>query len=76
VVAEVGVHDDNEVPRSELQAVDVSCSEAKFASSWLEEHVWAVGFDELVGYNLGAVWGAIVDDNKFPVEVATGRQAG
>jgi hypothetical protein len=70
VVREVGVHDDDEVAGCELQAVDVRCAEAELAGARLEEDVWGVGFCELVGDDLGAVGGAVVDDYELPVEVA------
>lgn len=70
VVAKVGVHDDDKVARGELQAVDVGRAETKLASARLEEDVRAVGLDELVGYFLGAVGRAIVDNDEFPVELA------
>jgi hypothetical protein len=69
-VREVGVHDDDEVAGCELQAVDVRCAEAELAGARLEEDVWGVGFCELVGDDLGAVGGAVVDDYELPVEVA------
>jgi hypothetical protein len=69
-VAEVGVHDDDEVARRELQAVNVGCSEAELAGAGLEDDVWGVGFDELVCDFLGAVGGAVVDDDELPVEFA------
>lgn len=68
MVAEVRVHNDDKVARRELQAVDVGCSETKLAGAGLEEDVGGVGFDELVGDLLGAVGGAVVDDDEFPVE--------
>lgn len=55
VVAEVGVHDDDEVARDELQAVDVGRSEAQLAGSSLEDDVGCVGLDELVGHVLRSV---------------------
>jgi hypothetical protein len=33
-----------------------------------------VGFGELMRDVLGAVWGAVVDDYEFPVEVSGGRK--
>jgi hypothetical protein len=70
VVAEVGVHDDDKVARRELQAVDVGGAEAELAGAGLEDDVRGVGLDELVGDLLGAVGGAVVDDDEFPVELA------
>jgi len=73
VVGEVGVHDDDEVARRELQAVDVGGAEAEFAGACAQlDFGAAVGFLELFGDVLGAVWGAVVDDDDFPVEVAVG----
>ena len=70
VVAEVGVHDDDEVAGDELQAVDVGGAEAKFARSGLEDDVGSVSFDKLEGDFLGAIGGTVVDDDEFPVEFA------
>lgn len=70
MVAEVGVHDDDEGSRAELEAVDVGGAEAELAGAGLELDVRGVGFDELVGDFLGAVGGAVVDDDELPVEVA------
>lgn len=71
MVAEVGVHDDDEVAGRVLQAVDVGGSQAEFAGARLQFDVFgADGGDELFGDVLGAVGGAVVDDDDFPVEVA------
>ena len=70
MVAEVGVHDDDEVARDELQAVDVGGAEAQLAGASLEDDVGGVGLDELVGDVLGAVGRAVVDDDEFPIELA------
>jgi hypothetical protein len=69
-VREVRVHDDHEVARRELQPVDVGRAEAELAGARLQEDVWGVGFCELVCDDLGPVWGAVVDDYEFPVEVS------
>ncbi|KAI9148067.1 3-oxoacyl-(acyl carrier protein) reductase [Paramyrothecium foliicola] len=74
VVAEVGVHDDDEVARDELQAVDVGGAEAQLAGARLEDDVRGVGLDELLGDLLGAVGGAVVDDDDFPVKVAARKK--
>lgn len=74
MVREIRVHDDDEVSGRELQAVDVGCSEAEFAGAGFEKDAGgAVGFDELFGDVLGAVGGAIVDDDDFVVEIAVRR---
>lgn len=71
MVAEVGVHDDDEVARHELKAVDVGGAEAEFAGARADlDAVGAVGFLQLGGDFLCAVGGAVVDDDEFPVEVA------
>lgn len=75
MVAEVGVHDDDEVAGDELQPVDVGGAEAEFACAGLEDDVGSVGFDELEGDFLGAVGGAVVDDDDFPLEVAATQLA-
>jgi len=76
-MAEVGVHDDDKVPCSVLQAVDVGGAEAEFASARFEEDAWSGGGgvvegDQLLGDFLRAIWGGIVDYDKFPVELAAG----
>jgi len=71
VVAEVGVHDDDIVAGRELQAVDVGRAETEFACSRVQFDVLrADGGDQLLCDFLGAVGGAVVDDDDFPVEVA------
>lgn len=77
---EVGVHNDDEVATRVLQAVDIGCSEAEFASASVELYAVTVGFDKLFGDGLRAVRRAIVDDYDFPVEFAgkdlVGREGG
>jgi hypothetical protein len=70
-VREVGVHDDDEVAGDELETVDVGRAETKLAGSGLQEDVWGVDLDELLGNFLGSIGGSIVDNDEFPVEVAT-----
>jgi hypothetical protein len=70
VVGEVGVHYDYEGAGAELQAVDVGCAEAEFAGARVQVDAAWVGFCELVGYCLGSVGGAVVDDYELPVEVS------
>jgi hypothetical protein len=68
---EVGVHDDDEVARRELQAVHVGGAEAELACARADlDALGGVGFLELRGYFLCAVGRAVVDDDEFPVEVA------
>jgi hypothetical protein len=68
---EVGVHDDDIVAGRVLQAVDVGCSQAEFAGARVQFDVQGSdGGDELFGDFLGAVGGAVVDDDYFPVEVS------
>lgn len=75
MVAEVGVHDDDEVARHELQAVHVGRPEAELSGASLEDDVGFVGFLELLCDRLGAVGGAVVYDDEFPVEVAARRKS-
>lgn len=71
MVAEIRVHDDDEVARRELQAVHVRGSQAQFAGAGLQFDVFGPdGRDQLFGDVLRAVGGAVVDDNYFPVQVA------
>lgn len=69
MVREIGVHDDDEVAGCELQTVDVGCAEAELPGAGVEVDVWRVDLGELVGDDLGAVWGAVVDYDELPVEV-------
>lgn len=70
VVTEVGVHDDDEVARDKLEAVDVGRAEAELARPRLEDDVGLVSLDELVRDYLRAVGRSIVDDDELPVEIA------
>lgn len=71
MVREVGVHNDDEVARCELQAVDISGAEAELAAAGVQFHFGgAVGFDQLVGDFLRAVGGAVINDDDFVVEFA------
>ena len=70
-MAEVGVHDDDIVAGRELQAVDIGRSETEFACSRVQfDMLGADGGDELLCDFLGAVGGAVVDNDDLPVEVA------
>ena len=70
MVGEVGVHDDDEVARGELQPVDVGGAETKLAGARLEDDMRGVGLDELVGNFLRAVGGSVVDNDELPIEFA------
>lgn len=70
MVAEVGVHDDDEVARCELEAVDVGGAEAELACARPDLDVRGVDFGKLRGDFLGTVGGAVVYDDELPVEVA------
>lgn len=73
MVREIRVHDDDEVARCELQAVHVGGAEPQFAGARADlDACWCVGFLELGRDFLRAVWGAVVDDDEFPVEVPVG----
>ena len=72
VVAEIGVHDDDKVARTEVEAVDVSGAETELASARLEEDVGGVGFDKLVGDFLGAIGATVVDNDELPIKLAAG----
>jgi hypothetical protein len=70
-VAEVSVHDDNEVAGGILQAVDVGGAQTELALAGLEDDVFgAIEALELLADLEGTVRGAIVNDNDFPIEVA------
>lgn len=68
MVAEVGVHDYNEVSGGKLQAVDVCSSKTKLTSARLEDDVFgAPDLLELFGDLEGAIGGAVVDDDDLPI---------
>ena len=70
MVAEIGIHDDYKVARHELQAMDIGGAQAELAGAGLEYDVRGISFHELVRHNLGAVRGAVVNDDDFPVKFA------
>lgn len=71
VVAEVGVHDDDEIARGKLQAVHVGGSKTEFAGAWFEDDVFGAPEGlQLFGDFEGAVRGTVVDYDYFPIEVA------
>lgn len=77
MVAEIGVHDDDEGAACGAQAVHVGGAEAEFAGAWAEEDAsGAVELLKLLGNGEGAVGGGVVYDNYFVVEVAGGREGG
>lgn len=71
MVGEIGVHDNDKVARGELEAMDVGSSKTELAGARLEDDaVCAIDGDELLCDLLGAVGGAVVDDDYFPLELA------
>jgi hypothetical protein len=72
-VAEIGVHDNDEVARHKLQAVNVGSSETQLSGARLEDDVGSVGLDELVGDFLCSVGGAVVDNDEFPIQLAINK---
>ena len=44
-------------------------SKTELAGARFEEDMGRVGFCKLVRDDLGAVWGAVVDDDEFPIKV-------
>ena len=77
VVAEVGVHDDDEVAGGEGQTVDIGSSEAELALTGLQDDmVCAVELLELLRDFEGTVRGAIVNNDHLPVQVAVHREEG
>lgn len=75
MVGKVGVHDDDEVALGELQAMRIGGAEAELAFAGLKDDVGGVRLHELLCYVLCAVGRAIIDNDKFPVEIA-GREEG
>ena len=75
MVGEVGVHDDDIGAAGELEAMNVGGAEAKFTGSRLQSDAFGgVELLELFGNGQGAVGGAVVDDDKFPVEFAMAKR--
>ena len=68
MMAEVGVHDDHEIARGELQPVDVRRSESEFARARLEDDVLGAPESlQLFRDFERAVRRAVVDNDHFPV---------
>ena len=77
MVREIGVHDDDEAARRVFQTVDISGAQAELAGTGFQDDVRrGVEGLELLGDGEGAVGGAVVDDDNFPVEVVFGEGAG
>lgn len=75
MVGEVGVHDDDIGTAGELEAVHVGGTEAELAGARLQDDAFgAVELLELFGDGEGAVGGAVVDDDEFPIEFAVGER--
>lgn len=70
VVREVGVHDDDEVARRELQAVHVRRPQPQLARPRLQLDPRRVRLLQLLRDLLRAVRRTVVDDDDFPIEVA------
>lgn len=70
VVAEVGVHDDDEVAGDIFQAVHVGGSKTELALTGLEDNVFgAIELLELLRDLKGAVRGSVVDNNNLPIQL-------
>lgn len=69
MVAEVGVHDDDEVARRELQAVHVCRSQTQLPCAWLQDYMRGICLDQLLCYDLCSVGRAVIDDYEFPFQV-------
>ncbi len=77
MVAEIGVHDDDEGAACRAQAVHIGRAKAEFAGSWAEEDACgAVEILKLLGNGEGAVRRGVVHDNDLVIEVAGGRERG
>lgn len=71
MVGEIGVHDDDRGAAGELEAVHVGGAEAELAGARLQDDAFGgVELLELFGDGEGAVGGAVVDDDEFPIEFA------
>lgn len=69
VVVKVGVYDDDVVVFGVFEVMDVGGVEVEFVGVRVKLDVRGVGFDELGGDFLGFVWGVVVYNDKFLVEV-------
>ena len=70
MVREIGIHDDDEIPRCRFETMDVSGAKAEFAGTRAEKDVVRViQLLELLGDFEGAVGGGIVDNDNFVIEV-------
>ena len=71
VVAEIGVHDNDEVAGNIFQAVHVRGSETKLALTGLQDNVFgAIELLELLRDLEGAVRGSVVDHNNLPIQLS------
>ena len=71
MMAEIGVHDDDEAPLRELKPVHVRGAQPQLARArFQDDSIAAIEFLELLRYGKGAIWRGIVDDDEFPVEFA------
>ncbi len=69
MVREIGIHDDDEIPRCRFETMDVSGAKAEFTRARAEEDMFRViQFLELLGDFEGAVGGGIVDNDNFVIE--------
>lgn len=69
MVAEIGIHDDDKVATCKLQAVHVCGAQAELASTSLELDVRVVDLNQLPSDILGAIGRAVVNNDKFPVNI-------
>ena len=70
-MAEIGVHDDDEVPSREFQPVYIGGAQTEFSCARLENDTRrSVEILKLLGDGKGSVRRGIIDNNKFPVEIA------
>ena len=77
VVAQVGIHQDNEVARARLNAVDVGGAQAELAGSGVQLHlVLAVDLLQLLDDILGAIRRVVVNDDNLHLDVATKLEPG
>lgn len=70
VVAEIGVHDNNEVAGGVFQTMNIGRSQTKLTLTGFEDNVFrAIELLELLRDLEGAVRGSVVNDNNLPIQL-------
>jgi hypothetical protein len=72
MMREIRIHNNDKISGNELESVNIRGSEAELAGARLEQNlVRAIHADQLLRDLLRAIWRGVVDDDEFPLKVAT-----